>query len=198
MKLNTEHKLLIDGYIEEVSLNLPKKMRAEITAEIHSLIMDALEDRTEDGEVDEAALLSILRELGSPVEMAGSYHPHNFVIGPQMYAPFWMTMRWTFIIMTISYLLGFAISWGDASQSLSTFWVTIWELISGYWDSALNNIRHHLPGIHPSGKDPTERGLGRPAEGLGSDFTGSIPAADFRTTYTGDWDPKMLDDHTKI
>jgi hypothetical protein len=140
MNLNDENKRLIDGYIDEVSVNLPKKMRGEIAIEIRSLIIDALEDRIEGDDVDEDALISILRELGSPVAMAGSYHPHNYVIGPQMYAPFWMTVRWTFILITIFYFLGFFLSVGQAPQSLASIGTTLWELLSGYWDSALTTF----------------------------------------------------------
>jgi len=123
-----------------VNVNLPGKIRDDIATEIRSLIMDALEDRAGEAEIDEQTVLTVLKELGSPVEMAGSYHAHNYVIGPQMYAPFWMTLRWTFILMTCFYFFGFILSWGEATQSLAAFGNILWELVSGYWDSALRTF----------------------------------------------------------
>lgn len=191
MNLNNEEKLLMDGYIDEVSINLPKKMRAEIAAEIRSLILDALEDRAESEETNDA-LLTVLRELGSPVEMASSYYPYNYVIGPQMYAPFWLTVRWTFVIMTIFYLLGFILSWKDAFQSLPTFGTTIWELISGYWDSALTTfaiiflvfilLERTIPKADWVGQLKTRGALSK------IPLVGRI----LGHTHTGDWDPTTL------
>ena len=108
MNLSSESQILVDGYIDEVKVNLPNKIRSDIAVEIHSLIMDTLEDVVEDGEVDEQIVLKVLKELGSPIEIAGEYNPHNYVIGPRLYAPFWMTIRWTFILMTFFYLVSYS------------------------------------------------------------------------------------------
>ena len=93
MKLNAEGTNLIDGYLDEVRLDLPKKLRVEIAAEIHSTIMDNLEDRTTGLEPDDSTLIEILKEIGSPATVANSYHPHNYVIGPKMYVPSLITLQ---------------------------------------------------------------------------------------------------------
>jgi hypothetical protein len=106
MNLTIECKQLIDGYIDEVCVNLPRKIRTDIAIEIRSLILDALEDRAQDNDLDEMMVLDVLRGLGSPVEMAFSYYPHNYVIGPRMYASFWLTVRCALIITGIIFLAG--------------------------------------------------------------------------------------------
>jgi hypothetical protein len=142
MKLTNEAKYLIDGYIDEVCVNLPKKKRADIAVEIRSLIMDALEDRlpADQPEIEEHTVLEALKEFGPPLEMASSYHAHNYVIGPQMYAPFWMTVRGTLLVMGFFYLLGLILSWGDATQSLASFIANLWDLIWQFVRNALQNL----------------------------------------------------------
>jgi hypothetical protein len=140
MNLDSESKTLIDGYIDEVSVNLPKKMRPEIGVEIYSAIMDALEDRSPDDDPDESAVLEVLKELGSPISVANSYHPHNYVIGPKLYAPFWMTIRGSLLFMGFFYLLGFILSWSGASNSIEAIGNILWELVSGFWKNALQTF----------------------------------------------------------
>ena len=119
MNLTPDTELLVDGYIDEVCVNLPKGKRADIAVEIRSLILDALEARSQDpdAEPDEAMVIAALRELGSPLEMASAYEAHNYVIGPQMYAPFWMTVRGVLLFMGFFYVLAFFLSWREATGS---------------------------------------------------------------------------------
>jgi hypothetical protein len=142
MILSTDGKILIDGYIDEVCVNLPKKKRTDIAVEIRSLILDALEARSQEfkKDPDEEMILSVLKEIGSPIEIASAYHPHNYVIGPQLYAPFWMTVRGILLFMGIFYILGFFISWGEAAQSLATFGSVIWDLVISFIENVLQNL----------------------------------------------------------
>jgi hypothetical protein len=142
MNFDPEHKYLIDAYIDEVGLNLPKKNRTDIAIEIRSLILDALEDRSASAGVDpdEEMVLEVLKEIGSPLEMAASYHKRNYVIGPSLYAPFWVTVRGTLLFMAFFYILGFMISWDQATLSASAFGSALWGLIVSFLKNALQNF----------------------------------------------------------
>jgi hypothetical protein len=141
MNLSSDIKILVDGYIDEVCVNLPRKTRADIAVEIRSLILDTLEARSRDLGVDpdEEMVLSILQEFGSPIEMAGNYYPHNYVIGPKLYAPFWMTVRGVLLFMGFFYVLAFFLSWGEATQSFNAFLNTFWEFALSFFEDALRN-----------------------------------------------------------
>jgi len=129
---------LIDAYIDEVGVNLPKKKRADIVAEIRSLILDTLEDRSEGGEPDEGLVLDVLKEFGPPVDVAASYHRHNYVIGPSMYAPFWLTIRGAFSLIVVLFLIGFGVGFiQNTPQSLGGFIETLGSVLANFWDSAL-------------------------------------------------------------
>lgn len=142
MNLPPDCKILVDGYIDEVCVNLPRKKRADIAVEIHSLILDALEARCQDLGVvpDEEMILSILQDFGSPIEMAGNYYPHNYVIGPQLYVPFWMTVRGVLLFMGFFYVLAFFLSWGEATQSFNAFLDTVWGLSLSFFKDTLRNF----------------------------------------------------------
>jgi hypothetical protein len=137
MNLTIECKQLIDGYIDEVCANLPRKKRTDIAVEIRSLILDALEDRAQDNDLDEMMVLDVLRELGSPVEMAFSYYPHNYVIGPRMYAPFWLTVRGALIITVIIFLTGTLFGLQRATHSPLTI---LGNLLANFSNSALQTF----------------------------------------------------------
>ena len=80
---------LFDRYVHEVGRRLPKKQRADVEAELHSLLMDALQDRTGEGadqDALEAAQVAILKEFGPPAKVAAGYAPpHRYLIGPRVF-----------------------------------------------------------------------------------------------------------------
>jgi hypothetical protein len=82
----------------------------------------------------------VLKDLGAPLEMASAYQARNYVIGPQMYAPFVMTVRGMLLVMGFFYVMGFFLSWGEATQSFSAFWDTIWGLVVSFIEDALRNV----------------------------------------------------------
>jgi hypothetical protein len=79
---------LIERYIHEVGRNLPQKDRAEVEAELRSLIQDKLDDRYPSPHT-EAQIASVLVEMGDPRKMAVSYSRDQYLIGPELY-PFMM------------------------------------------------------------------------------------------------------------
>ena len=87
---------LIDKYIAEVGKHLPRKERADIEAEIRSTLEDMLEERSQGkGPADEVMIVELLKEYGSPGEVAATYktHQHQYLIGPRMYPIFERVFR---------------------------------------------------------------------------------------------------------
>ena len=80
---------LFDRYVHQVGRRLPKKQRADVEAELHSLLIDALQDRTNeemDQDALEAAQVAILEEFGPPAKVAAGYAPpHRYLIGPRVF-----------------------------------------------------------------------------------------------------------------
>jgi hypothetical protein len=80
---------LFDRYVHEVGRRLPKKQRADVEAELHSLLMDTLQDRTDEGtdqDALEATQVAILEEFGPPAKVAAGYAPpHRYLIGPRVF-----------------------------------------------------------------------------------------------------------------
>jgi len=78
---------LIDRYVYQAGRRLPDRMRADVERELHSLLIDALEERT--GRVTdftEDEQVAVLEEFGPPEQMANKYRPRpRYVIGPKVF-----------------------------------------------------------------------------------------------------------------
>lgn len=84
---------LIERYVREVARRLPAKQRADVVRELRSSLLDALDDRFGPGATwAQAAIL--LRENGSPKQVAASYRPEDgYLIGPEWYPAFSLVLR---------------------------------------------------------------------------------------------------------
>ena len=82
---------LIDRYVNEVGNHLlVLQGREDIEKELRSTLEDMLEERAEkEGRpVDEAMEIELLKEYGSPDEVATTYNPHPYLIGPRVFPLF--------------------------------------------------------------------------------------------------------------
>ena len=82
---------IIDRYVAEVGRRLSLvKGRADIEKELRSTLEDMLDDRARKAgrPADEAMEIELLREYGSPGEVAATYNPHPYLIGPRMFPLF--------------------------------------------------------------------------------------------------------------
>jgi len=86
---------LIDRYVAEVGRHLPEKDRADIEAEIRSMLEDMLEERKQAGRsVDEKMIAEVLEELGDPRLLASQYAPSKrYLIGPGWYDVYIKTLQ---------------------------------------------------------------------------------------------------------
>jgi hypothetical protein len=120
---------LIDKYIAEVGRHLPRKNRADIEAEIRSTLEDMLDERTQGkgpadkGPADEATVMELLKEYGSPREVAATYYPHQhqYLIGPRLFPIFEMVVRIVFSVVIVVSLVGLAVSLAKTGFSSGTF-----------------------------------------------------------------------------
>jgi hypothetical protein len=96
---------LIDRYVREVGRHLPRKNRADIQAELHSLLVDSLEDRVE-GEPTEEDVVNLLKEFGPPEKVAASYWQEGqYLIGPRLYPFFRMVVGIVLIVFVVVQLV---------------------------------------------------------------------------------------------
>jgi hypothetical protein len=92
---------LIDRYVAEVGKNLPLlKGREDIEKELRSTLEDMLEDRisTTGRMRDEAMEIELLKEYGSPQQVAATYNPQPYLIGPRLFPFFLMVLK---IVITV-------------------------------------------------------------------------------------------------
>jgi hypothetical protein len=110
---------LIDKYIVEVGKYLPRKNRADIEAEIRSTLEDMLDERKQaeggvlnesNDQADEATIMELLKEYGSPREVAATYKTHQYLIGPRLFPIFEMVVRIVFTVVTVVSLVGLGVS----------------------------------------------------------------------------------------
>lgn len=105
----------IERYVYAVGERLPKGQREDIEKEIHSLILDALDEKVagkkeKHGQGDTATeedVLAVLDNFGNPQEMASNYLPHRrYLIGPELFHTYLMVMK--IVLAVVAFGLGVA------------------------------------------------------------------------------------------
>jgi hypothetical protein len=79
---------LIDRYVNEVGRHLPAGLRADVEAELRSLLADSLDERSRAAgrPPDTALAAEVLKDFGKPREVATRYAPQpQYLIGPPLY-----------------------------------------------------------------------------------------------------------------
>ena len=112
---------VIDAYLLEVMRFLPRKDRNEIAFELRGLLSEMLNDKAlEQGRAaDDAMVLALLRDFGSPVEIARRYRVPGIQIIPD-------EQTTSFTLLS---LVGIAVQWATTfprtlnGQSLGEWWL---------------------------------------------------------------------------
>jgi HAAS domain-containing protein len=137
---------LIDRYIAEVGKHLPRKNRADIEAEIRSTLEDMLDERKQgDGPADEAIVMQLLKEYGSPREVAATYgtHQHQYLIGPRLFPIFERVVRIVLAIFIGASLIGLGVGLAETGWTGPAFVSTLGEWAGGLFSgliAAFGNI----------------------------------------------------------
>ncbi|MBU2610849.1 MAG: hypothetical protein KJ606_07890, partial [Chloroflexi bacterium] len=103
---------LIDTYVSEVGRHLPQKSRADIEAEMRSVLEDMLDERSKKAgkPADDEMVFDLLKEYGAPEKVAASYLPERHLIGPQLFPLFMLVVKIVFSVLGIMALIGFGIA----------------------------------------------------------------------------------------
>jgi hypothetical protein len=107
---------LVDRYIAEVGRHLPEKNRADIEAEIRSMLEDMLEERGKSAQsADDKLIAEILEQLGDPKLLASQYAPsQRYLIGPSWYEVYVQTLqRVLYIVLPIFAAVTFILTLAD-------------------------------------------------------------------------------------
>lgn len=73
---------MIARYAQDVARRLPTQMRADVHAELQTLLMDSLSERAADGAPTEAMATELLVSFGAPRDVALRYHAPSAIIEP--------------------------------------------------------------------------------------------------------------------
>jgi hypothetical protein len=87
---------LIDRYVHEVGQHLPPSLRADVEAELRSLLTDSVEERARHaGRVpDEEAAADVVRAFGRPRDVAARYAPQvRYLVGPRLYPGYVLAVK---------------------------------------------------------------------------------------------------------
>jgi len=96
---------LIDRYVAEVGRHLPEKDRADIEAEIRSMLEDMIDERSERSRetgksAKDKVIAEVLEQLGDPKLLASRYAPpKRYLIGPVWYEAYLKTLQRVLLIV---------------------------------------------------------------------------------------------------
>lgn len=100
----------VQRYIYAVTQKLPEGQREDIKLELQGLIEDMLEERTQGEPVTEGDIEAVLRELGSPQELAVKYQVRpRYLIGPAFFDAYIAILRIVMISIGIGLTISFAV-----------------------------------------------------------------------------------------
>ncbi len=178
---------LIDRYVHQVGKRLPKKQRSDVEKELRSLLSDMVEDRaqTKVDKADEEIIVEVLREFGSPTQVADSYQPRKkYLIGPELYPLFKLVVTIVISVLSALALVGIIVSTSGSETFFQDF---LAQFASGFFDfvGGLISVFANIVIVFAV----LERVL--PA----------FPNDDFALEEEGEWDPRSLekiDDSTHV
>jgi hypothetical protein len=121
---------VIDSYVTDVVLQLPRKQRNDVAFELRALINEALQDKADDSGrvVDGAMAIEFLQGFGAPVEVAARYRPTLTVIDPVDGHRF---VRWAVIGMAVIWVLGLMEKLSQPMGSTAEFLGAIGQWLAG-------------------------------------------------------------------
>ena len=121
---------VIEAYVTDVLRRLPGKDRTGIGFELRGLLNDMLAERENPG--DDATVLAMLREFGTPAEVAERYRPPGLVIIPASESRTFV--RWAIGGVLLQWALTLPQVFGETR--VVTWWFT-WGLGALWWPGFL-------------------------------------------------------------
>ena len=98
---------LLDRYLREVNVFLPKAGRRDIIAELREDIHSEIEARQAElsRPVSDDDLAQILKRWGHPLLVARRYAPNRYLIGPVLFPAYLLTLKIAFLVFPLPWLL---------------------------------------------------------------------------------------------
>jgi len=145
MNMTNEASALLDNYLHAVEKRLPFRKRDDIIEELHSGILDSLEELQHRPEadrdkreysIDEDAMAEFLKQFGSPAKVAAQYHEHTVTISPAYYPLFTLIASIVLSVLFVFFGVGIAVDAvkGDFSA------VSFLESLAGLWTGATSTF----------------------------------------------------------
>jgi hypothetical protein len=133
---------LIDTYVSEIGQRLPRKTRADIEAEIRSILQDMLEDRSQKTgkPVDEEITLEVLKTYGAPDKVAANYLGDRYLVGPRLYPIFMLVLRIVFIVIGVLAAIGLGIALFQTTQTPANALQTTLKAFGNFFTSAFTAL----------------------------------------------------------
>jgi len=129
---------LIDRYIYQVGRRLPKGQRADVEAELSSSFQDTIDDRYQ-GKPSQDEVVALLKEFGSPEQVAASYRPSTqYLIGPQLYPTFKIVVGAVVLALTIGLLVVNVIGGLFGPSETNDILEQILKGVGGYFQAILS------------------------------------------------------------
>lgn len=172
---------LLERYLHAVGQHLPAKGRADTLAELRANLLAQIEAREEElgRPLTEAEVATILEKHGRPVLVATQYRPKQYLIGPELFPIYWITIKRSLPLLLLAYAAiqvvalilhgdsGFNVmaAVGNLPGVLLTFWAVmtlgfaIFEYAQGRYFAEIklpaNWNPHDLPPIAAQEKTPS-------------------------------------------
>jgi hypothetical protein len=137
---------LIEAYVADVALRLPRAQRNDVAYELRALLHEELQAKAEAAgqPLDEAMTLAFLRGFGRPADVAARYRPTLTIIDPSDGRRFLFA---TVVGLALIWSLGLVAHWHDAAEHglgtlnmIARWWVGWWVgtvLPSLWWPGVL-------------------------------------------------------------
>jgi hypothetical protein len=128
---------LLNSYLEEIRHRLPPKNRADIIAEIRSVLLDMIEERNPAPGTDpsEATIKAVLQAYGSPKKVAQQYSSHQHLIGPQSYPVYVQVLKIVLIVVAALNVLGVLIAVASGTIAQNGVFIALLETFGGLINS---------------------------------------------------------------
>jgi len=131
---------VIDRYVHAIGEHLPWNLRADVEAELRSLLLDSLEERAraEQRPPDPLLAEAVIREFGAPEEVAKRYLPQDqYLIGPRLFPAYQLAVKIALIVIAaasgglfIAAIVGSAAGHREAPDLFAVAH-TIWNVATG-------------------------------------------------------------------
>ncbi len=114
----------INRYVSGVKRYLPRGIRDDVGDELRSILEDKIEEAQEsrEGPLEEADVVSIIKNLGHPLKVASRYQSRGALISEALFPIYLQTLKYVTLIFVVLYLLWIGIgasvaAWPDVSMT---------------------------------------------------------------------------------